>query len=146
MTPKRSNAHGSDPVDSAVTGEEKTPSNALRLPLAEETLEAQVVDRRLGTVRIHKRVETQPVQAQVELYHDEMAIDHLAVDEVAKERRVPWYEGDTLMIPVYEEVLVTETKLVLKEIIRLHNRGRVEQVNLRGTVRRELVEIEETEP
>ena len=72
-------------------------------------------------------------------------IDRLAVNEMTTERRAPWYEGETLMIPIYEEVLVTETKLALKEIIRVHNRGRVEQINLRGSVRREIVDIEHTE-
>jgi stress response protein YsnF len=123
----------------------EVPGETIRLPLMEETLEAHVVDREQGKVLIHTRVATEPVQASVDLHHDDVVIDQVEVNELAAERRDPWYEGATLMVPVYEEVLVTETKLVLKEVIRLHNRGRVEQVNLRGDVRREVVNIEYTE-
>jgi uncharacterized protein (TIGR02271 family) len=120
----------------------EAPDETIRLPLMEETLEAQVVDRQQGKVLIHTRVETEPLQARVDLRHDDVVIDQLQVNELAAERREPWYEGATLMVPVYEEVLVTETKLLLRTIIRVHNKGRHEQVNLRGTVRREVVDIE----
>lgn len=113
------------------------------LTLAEETLEAHVVERHIGNVLIHTRVETQPVTAQVNLHHDEVVIDRVAVNEHATERRGPWYEGETLMVPVYEEVLVTRTQLVLREIVQVRNRGRVEPIKLKGSVRREVVDIEE---
>ena len=64
-------------------------------------------------------------------------------NELADERREPWYEGNTLVVPVYEEVLVSETKLMLREVVRLQNAGGIEQINLKGTVRRDVVDIEE---
>lgn len=120
-----------------------TPNETIRLPLMEEALEAHVVDRDKGTVLIHTRVKSESVHARVELHHDNVMVDQVEVNELAEERRAPWYEGATLMVPVYEEVLVTETKLMLQKIIRVRNEGRREQVRLRGTVRREVVEIEE---
>jgi uncharacterized protein (TIGR02271 family) len=116
-----------------------------RITLAEETLEAHVVERQIGQVRIHTRVETEPVSAQVTLHHDDVTIERVAVNEPATERRAPWYEGETLMVPVYEEVLVTQTQLMLREVIQLRNQGRVEPVDLQGTVRREVVDIEEVD-
>jgi stress response protein YsnF len=74
-----------------------------------------------------------------------MEIDEIEMDEQADERREPWYEGDTLMVPVYEEVLVSYTQLMLRKIVRVHNRGETEQVNLKGTVRREVVDIEQVD-
>lgn len=115
------------------------------LSLAEEILEARVVERRQGTVRIQTRVETDRVKAAVDLHSDAYVVDHIAVDEDASKRREPWYEGDALMIPIYEEVLVTHTQLVLKEVIRLRNKGHVERVNLKGTVRRDVVDISESD-
>jgi stress response protein YsnF len=121
----------------------EAPDETIHLPLMEETLEAQVVAREQGKVLIHTRVETEPVQTSVDLHHDDVVIDQVEVNDLVAERREPWYEGATLMVPVYEEVLVTETKLLLRTIIRVHNKRRHEQVRLRGTVRREVVEIEE---
>lgn len=119
-----------------------TDDDPIRLTLSEETMEARVVERDQGKIRIHKRVETHPVTARVELHHDDMEIDEISMDEKATERREPWYEGDTLMVPVYEEVLTSYTELVLRKVIRVHNRGITEPVDLTGTVRREVVDIE----
>ncbi len=115
---------------------------SIRVPLTEETLQARIVDRDRGALRIHRRVETDPIQTSVDLRQDRYAVDRVEVNELATERRDPWYEGDTLMIPVYEEVLVTETRLMLREIIHLRNEEEIEQVNLRGTLRRDVVDIE----
>ena len=117
----------------------------IRLSLAEETLDAHVVVREQGKVRIHKRVETEPVTARVELHHDDYVVDEIELNEEATERREPWHEGETLMVPVYEEVLVSHTQLMLRKVIRLHNRGSKEEVNLKGTVRREVVDIEDVD-
>jgi stress response protein YsnF len=43
-------------------------------------------------------------------------------DEAVGERREPWLDGEVLVVPVYEEVLVTERRLVLREEIRLVRR------------------------
>jgi stress response protein YsnF len=117
----------------------------LRIPLVEETLEARVVERESGKLVIRKRVETEPVTTRVELHHDKMEINEIVVDETATERREPWYEGDTLMVPVYEEVLVSYTELMLRKVIRIRNQGAIEQVDVDGTVRREVVEITEVD-
>jgi len=129
--------------ESTLAHEQEQP---LRIQLAEETLEAHVVERDGGRIVIHKRVETEPVTAQVDLRHDYMEIDEIEMDEAATERREPWYEGDTLMVPVYEEVLVSYTELMLRKVIRIRNQGATEQVDVQGTVRREVVEIEEIGP
>ncbi len=120
-----------------------TGTDPLRLGIAEEHVEARVVERDQGKIVVHKVIETAPVTAQVELNHDDMVIDEIAMDEQVAEQREPWYEGDSYLVPVYEEVLVSYTQLVLKKVIRIHNRRAKEQVNLSSTVRREVVEIEE---
>jgi stress response protein YsnF len=120
-----------------------TGQEPLRLSIAEEQLEARVVERDQGKIVVHKRIETDPVIANVDLYHDDMVIDEVVVDEDVTEQREPWHEGDSYLVPVYEEVLVTYTQLRLKKIIRIHNRRAKEEVKLSGTVRREVVEIEE---
>lgn len=131
-----------DRDDSDMVAEEET----VRLPLLEETLQARVIEREQGKILIHTRVESEPVTAKVELHHDDIVIDELEVNEEATERREPWYDGETLMVPVYEEVLVSSTQLMLRKVIRLRNRGAREQVRLRGTVRRQVVDIEEVDP
>jgi stress response protein YsnF len=55
----------------------------------------------------------------------------------------PRYEGDTLIIPVVEEMLVTEKRLLLREEVRITRRQRTEQAEIRDVLRREIVDVEE---
>jgi uncharacterized protein (TIGR02271 family) len=60
--------------------------------------------------------------------HERVAVERRARGEPVGERREPWLEGEVLVVPVYEEVLVTERRLVLREEIRLtrYRESRVE--------------------
>jgi len=112
------------------------------LPLREETLEARVFETEIGKVRIHKRIETDRLEQDVELSHDDVVVERAERNEVVKERREPWLEGEVLIIPVYEEVLVSEKRLMLREVIRVARGRQSERVNVGGEVRREVVDIE----
>jgi stress response protein YsnF len=112
------------------------------LPLSEETLEARVFETEIGKVRIHKRVETDRLEQDVEQSHDDVVVERAERNEVVKERREPWLEGEVLIIPVYEEVLVSEKRLMLREVIRVARGRQSERVNVGGEVRREVVDIE----
>jgi stress response protein YsnF len=115
------------------------------LQLREETLQARVVDREKGKVLVHKRVETTPVSEDITLRQGRVDIERIARNELVEERLDPWYEGDLLMIPVYEEVPVTEIRLVLKEIVQIRQGEATEQVTVEGETRREVVDIERTD-
>jgi len=118
------------------------PDEQLTVPLAEETLEATVTERQTGTVRIRTRVESTPVREEVTLHRDEVEIERISRNEEVAERRDPWPEGDDLMVPVYEEIPVTEVRLVLREVIRVRRIVATEQAAIEGEVRREVAEIE----
>jgi uncharacterized protein (TIGR02271 family) len=53
-------------------------------------------------------------------------------------------EGDWLVIPVMEEVLVVRKQLMLTEEVRVRTRRVTEEREVRETVRRERVELEDT--
>lgn len=112
------------------------------MSLSEEFLEANVVSRQIGSVLIHKHIETQTVSNEVELHQGEIAIEQVEMDEFVDEKREPWHEGDTLVIPLYEEVLVTERKIMLTRLVRVHRKDRIERATVEGEVRREVLDIE----
>jgi uncharacterized protein (TIGR02271 family) len=113
----------------------------LTFSLAEEHLRADVRERQVGTVSISKRTEELPVEADIDVQHDEVHVEHREINEPMPEARDPWYEGDTLVVPVYEEVLVTEKRLYLKEEIRITLVKATEQVHVQDTVRRQVVDV-----
>jgi uncharacterized protein (TIGR02271 family) len=117
----------------------------ITVPLAEETLEATVTERERGSVRLHKRVETEPVRQELALRRDTVTTERIPRNEPVAARREPWYEEGDLMVPVYEEVPVTERRLVLREVIRVRREETTDQAVIEGEVRREVVEIERTD-
>ncbi len=114
----------------------------IRVPLREERLEAQTVPTQLGSVIFRKRIEEVPSVEDVELHQDDVSVERVDSDELVDAREDPWYEGDTLVIPVYQERIVTETRLVLSELLRVKRKERIEHIMVEGMVRREVVDVE----
>lgn len=124
-------------------GDKKTGEvpDALRMPLAEEHLVAEVTEREQGVVRLTKRVEIIPTEAVFDLRSDDVSIQRRARNEVVQEVQAPFYEGDTMVIPVYEEQVFVETRLVLIEEILISTGTKTEQVTVKENLRREVVDI-----
>jgi stress response protein YsnF len=92
------------------------------VPVIEEQIAVgtRTVDTGRG-VRIHKTVSEQPVTIDEELLRDEVEVRHVPVDRLvgADEAPATRYEGDTLIVPIVEEVLVVERRLRLKEELHI---------------------------
>jgi uncharacterized protein (TIGR02271 family) len=112
------------------------------LRLHEEMLEPVRREVERGVVRIHKRVETAPSTINVEAAHEEVQIERVPVNRPVDSAPEPRQEGDTLIIPVVEEVLVVEKRLVVKEEVRVTRRRVTEEVPITDTVRREVIDID----
>ena len=115
----------------------------LFVPLHEEVLVPTTREISLGEVVIRKRVEQVPSEATVDVGHDEVLVERVAVNQQVDTAPAPYLDGDTLVVPVVEEVLVTEKRLLLREEVRITRRRQTEQVTVSDTVRREVLEVEE---
>jgi uncharacterized protein (TIGR02271 family) len=112
------------------------------IPVIEEEVEVRKREHEIGRVRIQKSVETREAKLEESLIRREFHVERIPVDKVIDSPVEPWYDGDTLVLPVYEEVLVVEKRLVLREEIRVTRRieERVEHQTV--PVRREHVDVE----
>lgn len=119
-----------------------TPADHVVVPVREETLIPTTRPVKLGDVLIHKRVATVPYEEDVELAHEEVSIERVPINRPVETAPQPRYEGDTLIVPVVEEVLVTEKRLMLREELRIARRTVTETTPIRDTLRREVVDIE----
>ncbi len=115
----------------------------LFVPIHEEVLVPTTREISLGEVVVRKRVEQVPSEATVDVGHDEVLVERVAVNQQIDTAPAPRQEGDTLVVPVVEEVLVTEKRLMLREEVRITRRRRTEQVTVSDTVRREVLDVEE---
>ncbi len=101
----------------------------LEVPVVRE--EVQVDKRLVDTgrgVRIHKTVAEHPCHIDERLSRDEVEVSHVPVDRIVPLDAAPatHYEGDTLVVPILEEVLVVERRVRIKEEVRITRTRREE--------------------
>jgi len=89
------------------------------LPLHKE--EIAISRRRVETGNIQVATVTHNRQAQVDeaLTHERVEVERVPIDRVIETVPPVREEGDTTIIPVVEEVVVVERRLVLKEEVRV---------------------------
>jgi uncharacterized protein (TIGR02271 family) len=114
--------------------------------VAEElTVEKRQVTR--GTVRIHTRVETREEVVDEPLRREEIAVERVPVNTLVEgEAPMPHYENEVFVIPILEEVLVVQKRLLIKEEVRVTRRRTTISKPQQVTLRREVVEIEPIAP
>jgi uncharacterized protein (TIGR02271 family) len=95
-------------------------------------------------VRIHKTVSEQEHIVDEPLLHDELEVEHIPVGAIVAESDPPRlrYEGDTLVVPVLEEVLVVQKQLRLKEEVRITRHRREAHAPQTVSLRSEHVAVE----
>jgi uncharacterized protein (TIGR02271 family) len=120
----------------------------LTLPVIEESLH---VEKRAVTgagYRLRKRVDTWVATVDELLRNYKVEIERTPVNAPLGSDDIPEprYEGDTLVIPVVEEVLVTEKRLVLTEEIRITRVHGTHRKPQSVELRKEHIDIERLEP
>lgn len=116
------------------------------IPVLAEELELARQREETGALRV--RVE---VDRQRETLTDDALVERVSVTRVPRDVAVPaaqapWTEGDTLVVPVYEERIVVERRLVLKEEIRIARHAQRRPVEAQALVRRERAIVERQQP
>ena len=118
------------------------------IPVIEETLHVDkvVVDR--GGVRINKRVETHEQLVHELLRTEHVEIERRKINTAIPDDAIPQLrqEGDTLIVPVIEEVLITVKRLVLVEEVRITRIQGTQRKPQTLTLRKEHIEIERLDP
>jgi len=114
------------------------------LPLREESVQVGTRETETGRVRISTQVEQHERWVDVSGWADEVAVERVSVNRVVDRADPPKVreEGDTLVIPVLEETLVVEKRLVLHEELRLTRIRRNISRRQRVPLRRERVFVE----
>lgn len=117
------------------------------IPIVEERLATSKVKVETGRVRVRTIVEEQQETIRDQLTRATVDVERVPMNvEVAEPPQVR-EDGDTTIIPVFEEVLVVQKKLMLVEEIHLHRRSAVEDFEQPVTLRaqRAVVEREESD-
>jgi uncharacterized protein (TIGR02271 family) len=114
----------------------------LVLPVLAEALEVQTRRVETGRVRIHTTVQAREVLVDEPLLREEVVIERVPVNRVVEGPIPVRYEGDTMILSLLEEVLVVETRLLLKEEVHITTRRTDRHAPARVTLRHEDVTLE----
>ena len=105
------------------------------LPLLEEELSVAVRPVTTGRVRVHVTTTTREERVDENLETTKVEVERVPIGRVVETHPAIREEGDVTVIPVVEEVLVTERRLVLKEEVRVR-RVRSEEHHVESVVLR----------
>lgn len=130
------------PIDLSIPASAE--NETLRVPVFQEDI--QVEKRLIETgrgVRVHKTVAEHPVQIDEHLLREGVDVKHVPVDRIVGLDQAPptRYEGDTIIVPILEEVLVVERRLRIKEEIHITKTRREEHHAETVLLKSEQVEV-----
>src|SRR5262245_39194216 len=125
----------SDTSDKTV--EETQDKDQVVVPLHAE--EVSVAKRRVVTGKVKVGTVTRETEQLVEelLEHEHVEIDRTAIGKQVDKAPPVREEGDTLIIPVLEEIVVVERRLLLKEEIRVRRTREKQPYQERVVVRKQ---------
>jgi uncharacterized protein (TIGR02271 family) len=113
-----------------------------RIPVVDEEERINKREVVTGRVRIRTRVEEADETVRGTLDEEVVEVERVPVDRIVEAAPAVRQDGDVTIIPVMEEVLVVEKRLVLKEELHVRRRRKQESVEVPVTLRRERVEVE----
>ncbi len=126
--------------------EETRDANYLVIPILSERM--LVSKRRVSTggVRITKQVNTREQAIKDHGFEEDVQVDRIPVNKIIDKPAKTQFEGKTMIIPVMEEVLVVEKRLMLKEEVRVTKFRQQLSAPDNVELREEKVSVERLEP
>jgi len=117
--------------------------STLTIPVIEEGLRVERQEVETGRVRFVKTVSEREAVIDEPVLRDEVTFERVPLNQ-------PWegppppvrYSGDTMIIPLLEEIIVVEKRLVLKEELHVRRVRTTAQEPQRVTLRSEDVRVE----
>jgi uncharacterized protein (TIGR02271 family) len=88
-----------------------------------------------GRVRVSKQTHTREVAVNEALLRESAEIETIPIGRQIFEMPSVRHEGETIIVPIVEEVIHTERRLMLKEEVRITRRKITEQFHDRVTLR-----------
>jgi len=124
--------------------EEIKDNDQLVVPLHAE--EVSVAKRRVVTGQVKVGTVTKESEQLVEelLEHEHVEIERIAVGKEVDKAPTVRQEGDTLIIPVLEEIVVVERRLLLKEEVRIRRTREKQPYQERVVIRKQEAVITRT--
>lgn len=115
------------------------------LPILEETLHVSKRDVVTGRVRVRTVTDLSEERVRQELSGQHVEVERVPVDVLIERDAAPpepRTEGDVTIVPILEEVLVVEKRLLLKEELRITRHRTTNVTEVAVPLRKQRAEIE----
>ena len=131
----------SETIDEKFASEIEISDEKLIIPVIEEEafLDKRVVET--GKVRISKRISEREETIDEPLFREEVTVERVAVNQYVDQMPQVRQEGDVMIIPVVQEQLVMQKRLMLVEELRVRKQVLETHQPQTVTLRREDVEV-----
>lgn len=131
------------PTPGLTPGRDRVDST-LVIPVLRETARIETREVETGRVRVHTTVTERDEVVEAILRQQDLHVERIPVGRVVTETPAVREEGGVVIIPVMEEMLVVEKRLVLKEELRIRRSNGERSVRETVRLRTEEVAIEQT--
>lgn len=112
------------------------------VPLIAEEIKIGKKTVATGGIRVHKTVSENVQRIDEPIVREHLDVERVSINQFVETAPAIRYEGDVMIVPVLEEVVVTQKRLLLREEIHLVKR-REEIANVQEiTLRREEITLE----
>jgi stress response protein YsnF len=116
------------------------------IPLVDETATIGKREVLTGRVRVRTVTDTLEELARADVQRETVEVTRVLIDRMIETAPEVRTEGDLTIVPVVEEVLVVEKRLVLKEELHIRRRVAAETVEVPVTLRRQRAIVERLAP
>jgi stress response protein YsnF len=119
------------------------------ISLAEETARVVLRETETGRVRVTTQTEVSTEVIRQELQGMTAEVVRVPIDrtlEPGEKAPSPRTEGDVMIIPIFEEIVVVEKRIVLKEELHITQRVTTETVEVPVELRKQKASVEHLSP
>ena len=118
------------------------PSSTLVIPIIDEQLQVRTEWVETGRVRVSKQVREETQTIDVPITREVVDVQRVPIGRVVEEVPLSRQEGDTLILPVVREEVVTSIRLVLVEEVHITRRQEQTTDSQTVTTRHETIQVD----
>ncbi len=133
------------PADTLETSAQTASKDDTVISLAREVLSVGKRTVEKSRVQLRKYVTERSETVDVPLTQERVAVERVKIGQPVDEAVPVRYEGDTAVVPVFEEVLVVSKQLMLVEEVRITTQRTERREPQQVTLRREEVSVERSD-
>lgn len=126
--------------------EKKNEDEAFVLPLAEETFRVERRSVEAARLRIDTVVEERALLVEEMLASEDVVVERVPLGAIVKTAPPPRQEGDTLIVPLVEEEIFIQRRLVVREEVRVTKKKTEKPFTESVSLRREDAVVTRVEP